>query len=169
MSTHGSLPSWLPPPPTHNKSLSTSTSGHQPSLSNASSGSGNSVNRSGSRQNFLQDIYDKHGSQSQPLSQPNRGTSYDPSPDQRRGAQFRDKLRPQISNPSVRPGQSRDRERSDSPYNDRLGDHSGRGSRNTNNSYDVYSPPPRISDFRSPRGYSDGGSQSRDRDYYSRR
>ena len=172
MSTQGSLPQWLPPPPNRTKSVATSSSsGHHPTPSNASSGSGSSTYRSGSKPSFLQDIYASVSPSNQvSQTQHNYGRSQDLSSDYaRRGDQFRDKLRPQAPSSSPRPGDRRDREGSDSFYNDRQVGYSERGQRSTKDPYALYRPHSQGSDVRNPRGYTEGNSSRDRRDYYSRR
>src|SRR5579862_1063757 len=170
MSTQGSLPAWLPSPPIRSKSAGTSSSSHQPTPAAASSGPGGSMYRSGSKPNFLQDIYASTSPANQTsYAQHSNGRTQDLSPDYaRRGDQFRDKLRGQASSSSSRSGKGRDPEVSDSFHSGRRG-YPGRSPRGGTSSREAHNPPSQTSDFRSLRGYGEEGTLSdRSRDYYSR-
>lgn len=146
LSTEGTLPPWLPPPP----SLATSTTSsgsHRPSNSNASSGSGSSMYRAGSKPVSLQDIYDSAGpNQSSPSNSSRVGRSQDLySHDQTSlarqplgGDRLRSKLRPTNSRPSPRPGSTGDQEPDASGYS-RGSSYSGRSGFGGGDDYDPYS------------------------------
>ena len=151
MSTDGALPPWLKPPP----SLLTVSASHRSSASNASTISGSSVYRTGSKSVSLQDIYDSAGSTQPPTTQSRLGRNQDLASDQPStgrqplaGDRLRNKLRP-----NARPV------RASSPANQVAedtgsgrGNYSGRSGFGGGDDYDPYS-------YQQPGGYAPANSQ----------
>lgn len=147
LSTEGQLPPWLPPPPTL---TSSSRGGH----SNASSISGSSVYRAGSKPVSLQDIYDSAGpNQSGPT--PSRSQELygnEPSRTAISGDRIRNKLRPTNARPSPQPGSQGYQDAAG--YDQRRSGYSGRTGLGGGDEYDPYN-------YQQQGG---GGYQSRSRD-----
>jgi len=132
------MPPWLTPP----SSLTASSNSHRPS---ASSGSGSSMYRAGSKPVSLQDIYDSAGTNQSASSQSRTGRNQDLyATDQGAttrqplaGDRLRNKLRPSNSRPSPRPG-SGDHDGDISGYNRSGSDYSGRSGFGGEDDYDPY-------------------------------
>ena len=141
LSTDGALPRWLNPP----ASLAAISTTHRPSNSNASSGSGTSMYRAGSKPVSLQDIYDSAGpnqasgsqsrtSRNQDLYANDQGAS---ARQPLAGDRLRNKLRPSNSRPSPRPG-SGDQDADVSGYSRGGSGYSGRSGFGGVDEYDPY-------------------------------
>ena len=166
LEAEGALPPWLPPPPS--LATSTTSSSHRPTLSNASSGSGSSMYRAGSKPVSLQDIYDSAGPNQSSPSHSNRvGRNQDLYTNDQSslarqplgGDRLRSKLRPTNSRPSPRPGSTGDQE-SDAPGYSRGSSYSGRTGFGGGDDYDPYSYSQQPG--RDPRqGQSSGGLPTR--------
>jgi hypothetical protein len=114
LTTEGTLPQWLPPPPSLATQVNPGAS-HRPSPSNASSASSGSMYRAGSKPVSLQDIYDSAGPHQPPPSQSKLGRNQDLYANDQSsssrptlgGDRLRTKLRPTNSRPTAQPTASR--------------------------------------------------------------
>jgi hypothetical protein len=142
LTSEGTLPPWLTPPPSLAAQANPATS-HRPALSSASSASSGSMYRAGSKPVSLQDIYDSAGAHQPPSSQSKLGRNQDLYANDQNsssrpvlgGDRLRTKLRPTNSRPSPQPTGSRGR---DSETTKGSG-HSGRSGFGGGDDYDPYS------------------------------
>jgi Sec1-binding region of Mso1 len=144
LSTEGALPPWLNLP----SSMSTAanaTGGPRPTPSHASSGSGSSMYRAGSKPVSLQDIYDSAGTTNQQTNRPGRTQDFyahDQASTGRQplaGDRLRNKLRPANTRSSLQQSQPQDRDPEPSSTN-RGGSsgYSGRSGFGGGDGYDPY-------------------------------
>ena len=144
LGTEGALPPWLNPPSSL-PALST-TNTQRPSVSNASTGSGSSMYRAGSKPVSLQDIYDSAGPNQQfnPQSRTGRTPDLyasDQSPSGRQplaGDRLRNKLRPSNSRPSNQLGSNGDQDTDASSFSRGGSGYSGRSGFGGGDEYDPY-------------------------------